>query len=361
MEQSTKSQEQSKLKENIYSISVIVFATLVVTYFHYGIPLHHTVIHISHYYAFYIIVIYAAYKFGLKGGLIMSVLLTMIYSPSAYIHLLNLNFTHHVLPSMVEVTMVYAVGLLAGYLSGKLKKEKLKVEKVSSEMLELERQIAHDDRLRVLGQLSAGIAHEIRNPLAAIKSGISIIKSGKSNDQVIDILSSEIEHLDKFIDRFLQYARFGTDQKNHINLSHFMMELTELIKLAASRKHVQIKLTTNVPEDTCLDGDKNAIKQALLNIAINGMEACADKTDALVELAVDITETDIIFYISDNGHGVSEKNIQTIFEPFFTTKAEGTGLGLALASKIAREHGGKLSVENLEQGCCFTLQIKRGC
>ena len=361
MEQIKRSQAQSELLSKIYSISVIVIATLIVTYFHYGIPVHHTVIHISHYYAFYIIVIYAAYRFGVKGGLIVSVVLTIIYSPSSYLQLIRLNFPHHALPAMVEVTMVYAVGLLAVFLSGKLKKEKQKVEKVSEEMLKLERQMAHDDRLRVLGQLSAGIAHEIRNPLAALKSGISIIKSGKGNDQVMDILSSEIDQLDKFIDRFLQYAKFGSAIKSDINLSHFLMELTELIKLAASRQNVQIKLATDVPDNVCIKGDKNAIKQALLNMAINGMEACKDADEPMVEISVDITDTHIIFKIEDNGTGVDEELMDKIFEPFFTTKSDGTGLGLALASKIAEEHGGILQVENLRPGSRFMLQVTRGC
>jgi len=339
---------------------VITASTLIITYFHYGVPEHHTVVHISHYYAFYIIVIYTAYKFGLRGGFFMSVVLTLIYSPKAYLHILNLDFPHHIIPTIVEISMVYAVALLAGVLSGKLKKEKQKVEKVSAEMLELERQLAHDDRLRVLGQLSAGIAHEIRNPLAAIKSGISIIKSGKGNDQVIDILHSEIEHLNKFVERFLQYARFGSEKSDTFVLSHFMMELTELIKLAASRQGVQIFQESDIPEDAEAFGDKNAIKQALLNIALNGIEATAGKKDAMIKLAVTIKDSCILFSVRDNGGGIKEDILDKIFEPFFTTKQEGTGLGLALAIKIARAHGGSLQAFNTEDGCEFIMQICRG-
>ncbi len=168
----------------------------------------------------------------------------------------KLDFPHHIMPSIVEVTMVYAVALLAGVLSNRLKHEKLKVEMVSEEMLELERQVAHDDRLRVLGQLSAGIAHEIRNPLAAIKSGISLIKSGKGNDQVIDILSSEIDQLNSFVERFLQYAKFGAEQIEEFSIEHFIMELTELTKLSASRQSVHIDYEVNIPDGAMMYGDK---------------------------------------------------------------------------------------------------------
>ncbi|ADD68731.1 integral membrane sensor signal transduction histidine kinase [Denitrovibrio acetiphilus DSM 12809] len=351
-------QERYDIRENAFSISIIVIATIIISYFHYGVPKHHTIVHISHYYAFYLIVIYASYKYGLRGGLIVSVVLTLIYSPAAYIHTFRLDFPHYIIPSIVEVTMVYAVATIAGILSGKLRKEKLKVEQVSCEMLELERKVAHDNRLKAIGQLSAGIAHEIRNPLAAIKSGISLIKSGKGNDQVIDILSTEINHLDDFIRRFLQYARFGSEEKVTFELEQLVSELTELLNLASSRQKVIINY--NIPDITgvTLTGDKNAIKQALVNIAINGIEAC--EGEAVLEISLEIKDSEVIFNITDNGKGLDEELTGKIFEPFFTTKDMGTGLGLALASKIAQQHGGSLNVKNQERGCTFSMLLSRG-
>jgi len=348
------------LKDNIISISVIVIATIIITYFHYGVPKHHTVVHISHYYAFYIIVIYASYRFRLRGGMIVAVILTLIYSPSAYIYALHLSFPHHILPSMVEVTMVYAVALTAGILSGKLRKEKEKVEAVSQEMLELERKVAHDNRLKAIGQLSAGVAHEIRNPLAAIKSGISMIKAGKGNEQVINILSTEIDQLDKFISRFLQYARFGSDEKTEFNLGLFLSEMKELVKLAAAKQDVVIEYDMEDVEDITVKWDKNAVKHALLNIIMNGIDAAKETGNGKLWLSLDITDEDIIFKIRDNGKGIPTEEINKIFEPFYTTKAKGTGLGLALAQKIAQAHGGTLSVSCHDDGCTFGMCISKG-
>jgi len=352
--------EQSDKRLDFFSIAVIIVSTAVVTYFHYGIPKHHSIIHLSHYYAFYMIVIYAAYRFGLKGGITVSFLLTVIYSPRAYLHIIQLDIPHHIQPAVVEISMVYAVGLIAGYFSSKLRNEKIKVEEVSKEMLELERQVAHDDRLRVLGQLSAGIAHEIRNPLAAIKSGMSMIKSGKDTEQVIDIVQTEIAQLDTFIDRFLQYSRLGAGKPENFDLAIFMDELTELVKLAASRKNVHIQTSLQIPEGYTFYGDKNSIKQALLNIVLNGVEASSGKKDALVKISVNADADNVLFQISDNGGGISEDSISKIFEPFYTTKSDGTGLGLALAMKTAKEQGGELSVKNNAEGCVFTMQFKGG-
>lgn len=354
MEQTESQKGRSDRLDKLYSIAVIVVATLIITYFHYGVPEHHTVVHISHYYAFYIIVIYAAYKFGMRGGFIVSVFLTVIYSPASYIYALHLSFPHHILPSMVEVSMVYAVALIAGYFAGKLKKEKQKVEKVSAEMLTLERQLAHDDRLRVLGQLSAGIAHEIRNPLAAIKAGISLIKSGKGNDQVTDILSSEIDRLNVFVERFLQYARFDVGKKEPFELSGFLNEFNELAKLAASRKSIKINTNAEIPDGLTVNGDKNSLKQALLNIIVNAVEVSTE-----IYISADADDKYVIFKIEDNGGGIPAENLEKIFEPFFTTKADGTGLGLALAAKIAQEHGGGIKAENTGNGCLFTLKVEK--
>lgn len=354
------SQERSDLAGSFLSIAAIIASTLIITYFHYGVSKHHTVIHISHYYAFYIIVIYASYRFGLRGGLFVSVILTLIYSPAAYLHLLHLSLPHYIMPAVVEVSMVYAVALLAGYLSGRLKKEKLKVEKVSKEMLEMERQLAHDDRLRVLGQLSAGIAHEIRNPLAAIKSGISMIKSGKSSEQVTDILTEEIEQLNSFVERFLQYARFGAGSHDEFELETFCGELCELINLAAAGKGVRLRFETDFPEDTKICADKNSLKQALLNLAINGIEAASENPEAVLSMTTSADENMVTFTVTDNGTGIDDDVLDKIFEPFFTTKAEGTGLGLALAAKTASEHNGTLRAEKKEKGTSFIMKISRG-
>jgi signal transduction histidine kinase len=340
-------------------VAVIAVSTIIVTYFHYGIAGHHKVIHLSHYYAFYLIVIYAAYRFNIRGGLAVSVILTILYSPAAYLHLLRLDFSHYIVPSMVEVSMVYAVALVAGYFSVKLKNEKKKVEQVSGEMLEMERQIAHDDRLRVLGQLSAGIAHEIRNPLAAIKSGISIIKSGKGTDQVTDILAAEIDNLNSFVNRFLTYARLGTGAKEPVSFSLFMQELSELIKLAAAGEKVQMKINYDKDDNSLIYIDKNTIKQALLNITINAIEAVRSLPSPKVELCGQTAGDDVFFTVTDNGKGIPDNVIERIFEPFFTTKDDGTGLGLALAAKTASEHGGFVEAQNSD-GTKFILKIKRG-
>lgn len=343
------------LKNNYSSVAVIFLSSAAVSYYHYSVPPDFSAIHLAHYYAYYLIVIYAAYKFGLAGGIIVSLLMTLIYAPMAYFSIATGSVHHHHVPSIVEISMIYAVGIVSGYFSKKLKDEKKKVEIVSENMLALERQLAHDDRLRALGQLSAGIAHEIRNPLAAIKSGISMIKNGKGNPQVIDILESEIVRLDSFVNRFLQYAKFGKNVTETFSADTFMSELYELAKLSGAGKNVRISYENGIKGDVY--GDSNSLKQALLNLILNGIDAVEDRPDGMVSFISEDKEGSFVFKVIDNGKGIPS-DADKIFEPFFTTKDTGTGLGLAISSKIAAVHGGGISFESSPEGTVFTMTIK---
>ena len=343
-------------KDTLISIGIIILSTAVVTYFHYSVPSHFSAVHLAHYYIFYIIVIYAAFKFGFKGGVVVAAAMTVIYSPNAYIGVFSGHFGHHHVPSLVEISMIYAVGIVSGYFSGKLKDEKLKVEQMSAEKLLLEKKMAHDDRLRSLGQLSAGIAHEIRNPLAAIKSGIAMIKSGKTDPQITDILESEIERLNSFVNRFLQYARFGNNDPCDIVVSSLLAEVEELSKLSASRRDVEITVENPLPEGFTVFGDKNSLKQALLNLVLNGVDAVEGVENGRVSLAAGHEYGWTFFAVTDNGCGVENKD--RIFEPFFTTKDDGTGLGLPIAGSIANAHGGEITVSSGADGTVFTMYIQ---
>jgi len=343
-------------KDTLISIGIIVLSTAVVTYFHYSVPGHFNAIHLAHYYIFYIIVIYAAFKFGFKGGVAVAALMTVIYSPSAYLGVFSGHLGHHHVPPLVEISMIYAVGIVSGYFSGKLKDEKRKVEQMSAEKLLLEKKMAHDDRLRSLGQLSAGIAHEIRNPLAAIKSGIAMIKTGKTDARITDILESEIERLNSFVNRFLQYARFGNNDPCDIPVASFLAEIAELSKLSASTRDIDVVVENALADGFTVFGDKNSLKQAVLNLVLNGIDAVEGVPEGRVTLRAGHEDGRTYFSVADNGHGMD--NTDRIFEPFYTTKDDGTGLGLPIAGKIAQAHGGEITVESGDGGTVFTIYIQ---
>ncbi|MCB4205359.1 HAMP domain-containing histidine kinase [Deferribacterales bacterium Es71-Z0220] len=345
--------------------SLIFF--LVIMFFHHTTPSDFSIIHIVHYYMLYIIVIIMAMNYGLIGGILASFVITISYAPNIYFNIFELK--HYHLRSFVEVLMMYTLGIFAAFYSQKLYLEKIKVqnaykklEAATEEKIRMEKEFAKSEKLRALGQLSAGIAHEIRNPLASLKSAAKLIKSGKNIEQLTDILVTEIDRLNSFIERFLQYARFGRIENKNIFIKNFYMELLEWLKLATKSTNENIKIIENYQcdENAQIKGDINNLKQAFINIFLNSVEELKSNNSdrKIIEFAVNCEDEKIIFCIKDNGRGISENIKEKIFEPFFTTKESGSGLGLTITSKIISEHEGDLKISN-NNGAQFTISLKK--
>lgn len=351
------------------SFVISLIATIVVGYFHYSARTVEHIIHFFHYYLFYLIVIYAAHKFGFLGGLVSSFVLSFIYEPKVYM-IFHLN-SEMVRPA-IEVMLMYTLGIFSGIFSQRLYLEKEKLRKVSEELqqslnlleksieekIRMEKEIAKADRLRVLGQLTTGIAHEIRNPLAAIRSGVNLIKSGRNDSRIIDVVTSEIDRLNNFIERFLQYAKVGKIEDKELRAKELLEDLTELVKLTCKdRDNLNLEVFDSLSDNVFIRGDKNYLKQAIFNVILNSIEAVSTKDHSgWVSLRSYFDGGYVVFEVDDNGLGIDESLKETIFEPFFTTKETGTGLGLTIAAKVVKEHGGEIFV-NAGKGAKFTIKI----
>jgi two-component system sensor histidine kinase HydH len=350
------------------SFALIAAATAFVTWLHIGEQLAHSILHLFHYYLFYLLVIYTAHSFGFLGGVISAFLLSLIYNGRMYFYG---EIPQDVVRPILEVAMMYTLGIFSGLFSQKLYLEKEKlfnvseelkksielIEKNADEKIRLEKEIARADRLRVLGQLTAGIAHEIRNPLAAIKSGVLMIRDGKGNEKVMNIVTSEIDRLNSFVERFLQYAKIGKDTETDIAAVELFGELAELARLVCKdRQNTKLGTENRLANNISIRGDRNYLKQALLNIIINGIEAVDEHEKGVVTFSADYADGNVIFVIKDNGKGIDATIQEKIFEPFFTTKNIGTGLGLTIASKVIKEHSGEISVVN-DNGARVIIKI----
>jgi len=349
------------------SALIAVVILIIVMFFHYSTPSDISIIHIVHYYMLYLIVIFMAMNFGFLGGLLTSFVITIFYAPSIYLNIFSLK--HYHIRNFVEVLMMYTLGIFAGIYSQKLYSEKLKVQKAYKELeqaveekIKLEKEYAKSEKLRAIGQLSAGIAHEIRNPLASLKSAANLIKSGKNAEQFLDILITEIDRLNNFIERFLQFAKFGKIENKTIIVKDFYQELLEWLKLAtkSSKDNIEIIENLECDENAKIEGDLNNLKQAFINIFINSVEELKNCNidKKTIEFDVKCEEKHIIFKIKDNGRGVPEEIKDKIFEPFYSTKDYGSGLGLTITSKIINEHDGNLTINN-NNGAEFIISLKR--
>ena len=221
----------------------------------------------------------------------------------------------------------------------------------------LQDEVRRKDRLAAIGQLSAGIAHEIRNPLAAIE-GFSELLGRRIHDEamqrLLDEIVQEVRHLNRIVSDFLTFAR-------EPQLSYEPTDIGPLIegtlRLLLSTHTQPIMLTGQIPRDLPrIEIDPNEFRRALFNILINALQAMP--TGGMLRVDVNTTEEWLTVTITDNGPGIPDAVKNRIFTPFFTTKDNGSGLGLAIAHKIVEGHQGVIDVESApDLGTAFTIRL----
>jgi two-component system sensor histidine kinase HydH len=214
----------------------------------------------------------------------------------------------------------------------------------------MEAEIRKNDRLRALGQLSAGVAHEIRNPLTGIATSIEVLgsKLREEPDKVkyIHAVLDEISRLDGIIRNLLNFAKPAKPRITTCSLPEIAGRVIRLLADQATNKGVELVLEDKVDEDTCsADGDQ--ITQVLMNLVLNAIQACTegDRIEMILRNKPEsgrdgrrYRRVDVI----DSGPGIPKEIRRNLFDPFFTTKSQGTGLGLAISQQIVEEHGGKI-------------------
>jgi len=201
-----------------------------------------------------------------------------------------------------------------------------------------------------VGELSAGIAHEIRNPLAAIAGSVQVLKGSKSltaqEQRLMSIVLKESERLNKSIAEFLRFVRPQERVPSEFDIAVTLAETLDLLSNSSelrSDHHIEPEI---VPPSFLINGDADQIRQVFWNLARNAMQAMPHGGTLLVRTAVDDGAYNIIF--SDSGHGMSEADLQKLFTPFRTNFPSGTGLGMAISYRIVQDHGGRIDVESKE-------------
>ena len=224
----------------------------------------------------------------------------------------------------------------------------------------MQQTLRQNEKLAAIGQLAAGIAHEIRNPLAGISGSVELLSKESTNSddkKLMNIIMKEINRLNNLITEFLDYAKPDKKPEHAVDISNIVSEVSENIRrsLPNERYQIQVELTHRAN----ILGDADKLKQALLNIAMNAVQAM-NQTDApLLNIQVKVEGSKVRVKVQDNGSGMSEEVKNRIFEPFFTTKAKGTGLGLAMTHKILQVHDCEVQIKSaVGQGTTFTLEFK---
>lgn len=207
------------------------------------------------------------------------------------------------------------------------------------------REMARAEHLATLGELAAGLAHEIRNPLAGIAGVVDIMGKELPSDSpsraVIGEVHREILHIQAILNDLLSYARPRPPSFHPANLNTTIDQAVELSRQQVRTKPIQVQFEPNAALPL-VEHDPALIQQVILNLLLNGIQAISSAGEVRVTLTRD--HDFVMIEISDNGRGISAEALPKIFKPFFTTRKEGTGLGLSLANSIVQSHGGRIEV-----------------
>jgi two-component system, NtrC family, sensor histidine kinase PilS len=232
----------------------------------------------------------------------------------------------------------------------------------------METELKKADRLAAIGELSARIAHEIRNPLAAISGSVQLISQGRGisseDSRLLAIVLRETSRLNELITDFLAYARPNLPEKIPIVLHGLVEEIESMAH--ADHRFAQVRIHNECPPSLMLMADLDQIRQVFWNLLVNAVEAMTDGGSIHIHAAQDFNDSllprkdSIAIVLADDGMGMDERVKSRIFEPFFTTKSAGTGLGLATVYRIIQAHGGMLHVDSTPgAGSRFTIVLPK--
>ena len=254
-----------------------------------------------------------------------------------------------------------------------LAEQKQRIEDESVARIAAVEQLWHADRLKTVGRLASGVAHELGTPLNVVSGRAELIHSGRLNDKQIHqsaaTIKSESDRMAKIIRQLMDFARRRSTQRKIVNLGPIVIESLELLSPMAGKRNVTLALL-GTDKPILAKVEAGQLQQAITNLIVNAIQAAPDGTGVQVSLGVEKTSPPSksgrpdgaygYVAVEDQGDGIPEENLQLLFEPFFTTKdvGEGTGLGLSVAHGIVLDHEGWIDVSNEpRQGSRFTLYL----
>lgn len=222
-----------------------------------------------------------------------------------------------------------------------------------------EESLIQSEKLSVIGELSAGIIHEIRNPLTSIKGFLQLMQtSEKLNKEYLEIIMREIEQIEKITTELLYFTKPKSDRFTKINLTTIAKESMRLFETQTMKRNIKLCLEADDGDGHCLYGDKTQLKQVFVNLIKNALEA-TPKGGTISILLSSTANTEQIS-IQDTGSGIPKPLIHNLGRSFFTTKATGTGLGLMVTYTIIKNHNGSVRVQSEEnKGTTFHLSFPK--
>jgi signal transduction histidine kinase len=302
---------------------------------------------------YYLPIIYAAYRYGLRGGLTASLVSAALYFPHIVQHWAN---KHSTINQYAETILFLVIGVVTGLLAGKERRERERYENAAAELRraydELRatvEQLLIADRHSSLGRMSAAIVHEIRNPLGAIKGAAEALESSVpgSRKEFLDIIKLESDRLNGLVTDFLRFARPRSPEMLLTPAHEVIESVVNLARKQAERSRVRIEmLTADDLPPVMMDAEQ--MKQVLLNLMLNAIDAMPG--GGCLTVKSNRSGDCLVIAVTDTGEGIDPAVRATLFSPFVTTKVRGSGLGLAIAHRLVSQHGGRVTADDVASG-----------
>lgn len=334
----------------LVQVSLVAAAAVLVSGAHATTSTHHAGLHALYEYLYYAPILMAAYWFGLWGGLAAAFACALLYVP--HIRITWADNAPYAASQYGEVVAFHMIGGIVGFLVGRLRRSTDVARHTADdlaeknrELLESYQQLTRAERLSSLGTLAAGLAHEVRTPITAIRGALEILatraKPATPEAEFTGVATRELSRLHDLLEEFLAYARPSPPMRVPTKIRSLVGQVEAL--LSAESHKQSVTLLTHFADDGDVIADPAQITQVLVNLLMNAVQA--SPPGGTVTVAVDQREHVVELTVRDEGPGLPPEVASRVFEPFFTTKAKGTGLGLAVSQRIVAAHHGTITLE----------------
>ena len=294
---------------------------------------------------------------GVRGGLLVVGAVLVFYTPHAWHPYFGPDPASSP-QKLLESGFYVVLGLLSGLISDRSQKEAQQQVALLERLRKQDAELMRASRLGSLGALTAGLAHEIRNPLHAMRGTAEVVLDVVPLDvpqrPLAEALLTEIDRLDAVLRRFLDFARHQPPEVEPVALAGVIRHVEELLRAQAARQGTTVH--TAIAVEGRVEADRQQLVQVVLGLCINGMQALEQGGNLWLSVIADGEERGVS--VSNDGPPISAELGERIFDPFVSTRDQGVGLGLAIAWRIIDSHGGRLTVDDRPGGgVCFTILL----
>jgi two-component system, NtrC family, sensor histidine kinase HydH len=351
-------------RPDVLRAAVVTVGIVSASLLHFFTPPHFILWHNVFQRLYYLPIVYAAVYFGWRGGLLASSVSAMLYIP-------HIVMAWHDMPGYAanqyaEIILFFLVGTTTGVLADRERRRRQELQatteqlsKVYRELQDSFEQLKRADRLSAIGELSASLAHEIRNPLGSIEGAAQILEQPQTSEEMrlefLGVIRKECRRLNRLLTNLLDFARPRPPEFQEIDVRPVVDSVVALLSHTAEQNRIQLRKHVSASLSP-VESDSEQLKQVLLNLTINAIQAMPGGGE--IEISTAQKNTGIVIAVRDQGAGIPAENVDKIFDPFFTTKDSGTGLGLSVAHQIIVQHGGVITAErNVDRGMTFSVMI----